>query len=160
MGPEEESIRKRIEARGLGAQVSLSGPLPQHDVQRELEEAAVFAAPCVIGEDGDRDGVPTTLIEAMALGVPCVSTDVTGIPELVKHEETGLVVPQRDPKALAEAIERLLDRSGERIRLSIAGRQHVEDLFDVRKSTRELREIFRMAVAEHAGTLAAKEKAA
>jgi colanic acid/amylovoran biosynthesis glycosyltransferase len=160
MGPEEESIRKRIEARGLGAQVSLSGPLPQHDVHRELEEAAVFAAPCVIGEDGDRDGVPTTLIEAMALGVPCVSTDVTGIPELVKHEETGLVVPQRDPKALAEAIRRLLDRSGERIKLSIAGRQHVEDLFDVRKSTRELREIFCMAVAEHAGTLAAKEKAA
>ena len=160
MGPEEESIRKRIEERGLGTHVSLSGPLPQHDVRRELEEATVFAAPCTIGEDGDRDGVPTTLIEAMALGVPCVSTDVTGIPELVRHEETGLVVPQRDPKALAEAIGRLLDRSGERIRLSIAGRQHVEDLFDVRKSTRRLREIFRKAVAEHSGMLGAKEKAA
>lgn len=160
MGPEEESLRKRIEERGLVDRVSLAGPLPQHEVCRELQEAAVLAAPCVIAEDGDRDGVPTTLIEAMALGVPCVSTDVTGIPELVRHERTGLVVPQRDPKALAEAIARILDQTGERMRLSIAGRQHVEDLFDVRKSTRKLREIFRAAVAERAGIPEAKEKAA
>ena len=160
MGPEEEGLLKRIEERDLGTHVSLLGPLAQHDVRRELKQAAVLAAPCVIGNDGDRDGVPTTLIEAMALGVPCVTTDVTGIPELVKHEETGLAVPQRDPKALADAITILLDRSGERMKLSIAGREHVEDLFDVRKSTRELREIFHLAVAEHAGTLGAKEKAA
>ena len=160
MGPEEESLRKRIEERNLVNHVSLLGPLPQHEVCRELEEAAVFAAPCVIGEDGDRDGVPTTLIEAMALGVSCVSTDVTGIPELVRHKQTGLVVPQRDPKALMQAIGRLLDRSGERMDLSLAARQHVEDLFDVRKSTRQLREIFRKAVAEHAGMRGAKGKAA
>lgn len=151
MGPEESRLRERIGTLGLADRVSLLGPLPQHRVRSELEEAAVFAAPCVVAGDGDRDGVPTTLIEAMALGVPCVSTDVTGIPELVRHEETGLVVPQHDPKALAGALGRLLDRSGDRMEFSIQGRKHVEAEFDVRRSTRRLREIFRSAVAERAG---------
>ena len=67
---------------GLGDRVRFLGPLPQDQVISVVREAAVLAAPCVVGEDGNRDGLPTVLLEAMALGTPCVATPVTGIPEV------------------------------------------------------------------------------
>lgn len=101
-----------------------------------------MAAPCVIGEDGNRDGLPTVLLEAMALGTPCISTDVTGIPEVVRNDETGLIVPQRDPVSLAEALTRVISSSQLRVRLSTSARQLIESEFDVNQNAALQRRLF------------------
>jgi colanic acid/amylovoran biosynthesis glycosyltransferase len=100
-----------------------------------VRAAAVLAAPCVVGLDGNRDGLPTVILESLALGTPVVATPVTGIPEAVLHGQTGLLVPEGDAVALADALDRLVEDAGLRCRLAEQGRRHVEDRFDTRKNT-------------------------
>jgi glycosyltransferase involved in cell wall biosynthesis len=104
----------------------------------------VFAAPCVVGLDGNRDGLPTVLLEAMALGTPCISTDVTGIPEVLQDGTTGLRVPQHDPPALADAIDRLLSDPGLRARLAVQARRQIEAKFNSHHNAALLRQVFRV----------------
>lgn len=118
--------------------VRFHGPLPAHQAHEVLGAASVFAAPCVHAPDGDRDGLPTVLLEAMALGTPCVSTPVTGIPEAVLHGRTGLLVPERDAGTLADTISTLLDDAALRVRLATAARAHLEAHFDRRVQAAEL----------------------
>jgi len=103
-GPLEDSLNKDILKYNLQDKVKTLGPRPQREVIASLQQAAVFAAPCVVGADGNRDGLPTVLLEAMALGAPCISTDVTGIPEAIKHNQTGLIVPQKNALELARGL--------------------------------------------------------
>jgi glycosyltransferase involved in cell wall biosynthesis len=98
-----------------------------------------------VGSDGNRDGLPTVLTEAMALKVPVVATPVTGIPELVDDGRTGLIVPERDPAALAAAIRRLIEEPETARRLAKAGRARVERDFDLHANVRELRTLFEAA---------------
>jgi glycosyltransferase involved in cell wall biosynthesis len=147
-GELEAELRKRIEAAGLAERVLLLGPRPRSEVIAELRAAAVHAAPCVEAADGDRDGLPTTLLEAMALGAPCVSTDVTGIPEVIRHGETGLVVAQRDVAGLAAALERLLDDAALRVRLAAGARALIEREFDALRNAGQLRALFERAIAQ------------
>lgn len=144
-GELEGDLRERITRHRLEDRIELTGPRPQRDIIRYVREAAVFAAPCVVGSDGNRDGLPTVLLEAMALGTPCVSTGVTGIPEVLRDGETGLMVPQRDPATLATAIERLLLSPELRVRLAARARYLVEAEFDVHRNASRLRELFREA---------------
>src|SRR5207247_5805432 len=99
------------------------------------------------GSDGNRDGLPTVLLEAMALGTPCVSTDVTGIPEVLQDRETGLLVPQGDAAPLAGALERLLHDADLRVRLASQARRRIEEDFDTTRNTARLRELFRRTAA-------------
>jgi glycosyltransferase involved in cell wall biosynthesis len=151
----EPDLRSQIERLNLQARVELIGPRPQSEVFKYIQGAAVLAAPCVVGTDGNRDGLPTVLLEAMALGTPCVSTDVTGIPEVLHDGETGLMVSQHDPDALASAIERLLVDPALRVRLSTRARRLIETEFDIHRNTAHLRTIFEMA--EQVGIKAAQE---
>jgi colanic acid/amylovoran biosynthesis glycosyltransferase len=144
-GPLEAELRRQIAALNLQGTVTLLGPRPQQEVIALVQGAAALAAPCIVGEDGNRDGLPTVLLEAMAVGTPCVSTDVTGIPEVVRHEMTGLLVPQHDPEALASALERLLEDAGLRVGLARRARQLVEAEFDARRNAARLRTIFQEA---------------
>jgi glycosyltransferase involved in cell wall biosynthesis len=98
--------------------------------------------PCRVAEDGDRDGMPTVLTEALARGLPVVSTTVVGIGELVRHGETGLLVPPDDPAALADAIEALRRDRGLARRLGGAGRELVAERFDPERSARLLQHVF------------------
>ncbi len=141
-GELEADLRAHIKRLGLQASVELLGPLPQDEVTQRVLSAAVFAAPCVVGRDGNRDGLPTVLLEAMALGTPCIATDVTGIPEVLRDEETGLRVPQHDPVALAAAIERLLTDSALRVQLADRARRLIEAEFDIHRNAAQLRTIF------------------
>jgi colanic acid/amylovoran biosynthesis glycosyltransferase len=145
-GELEATLESHIERLGLQRCVSLRGPQPQDRVIQALSNAAVLAMPCVVGSDGNRDGLPTVLLEAMAIGTPCISTDVTGVPEVVAHDRTGLVVRQHDAAGLASAIERLLDDRALRLRLASAARREIEARFDSRRTAGELRAIFRMCV--------------
>jgi glycosyltransferase involved in cell wall biosynthesis len=144
-GELEGDLRQRISAAGLGAVVELAGPRPQQEVVDAIRSAAVFAAPCLVGRDGNRDGLPTVLLESMALGTPCVSTDVTGIPEILKDNVTGLMVPQEQPEVLAYALNRLLGEPSLRTSLARRARALIEDEFDVHRNAGRLRECFSAA---------------
>jgi glycosyltransferase involved in cell wall biosynthesis len=138
-------LRALIAELGLDHQVELTGPIPREELLAVYERASVVVAPCVIGTDGNRDGLPTVLIEAMALGVPVVATDVTGIPELVRNERTGLLVPQHDPEALAAAIRRVLTEPSRSEAFVRAGRARVESEFDLRANVAHLRALLEEA---------------
>ena len=141
-GPLETALGEQVRARGLQDVVRMPGPLPQEQVRDVVSGAAVFAAPCVVGSDGNRDGLPTVLLEAMALGTPCVATPVTGIPEAVRDGDTGLLVPESDTVALAGALGRLLDDSALRVRLAERARALVEAEFDAARAAATLQRLF------------------
>ncbi len=141
-GELEAALRQQISDLGLNYCVELMGPRPQSEIVGLLQGAAAFAAPCVIGEDGNRDGLPTVLLESMALGTPCISTDVTGIPEILHHEKTGLLVGQKDVHALAAAIERLIEDAPLRVKLAEAARELMEAQFDIHLNTEKIRAQF------------------
>lgn len=142
VGELADDLAGRIAAAGLGPRVRMLGARPLRDVAALVQGAAVLAAPCVVGDDGDRDGLPTVLLEAMALGTPCVATDVTGIPEVVRHGESGWIVPQRDAAALADALQHLLADAPLRERLASAARRRIEADFDIHRNAARQRAIF------------------
>jgi glycosyltransferase involved in cell wall biosynthesis len=146
-GELQANLQAQIERLGLQGRVELLGPLPQCEVIREMQGAALLAMPCVVAPDGDRDGLPNVIQEALALGTPVVTTDVTGIPEVVRHGETGLLVPQHDPPALADAVERLLADPDLRVRLAAGGRRLIEAEFDNRRTSARRRALFGAAQA-------------
>jgi colanic acid/amylovoran biosynthesis glycosyltransferase len=141
-GELKRNLQQLIAAHELEQHVELSGPLPREQLLELFPRASVLAAPCVVGGDGNRDGLPTVLTEALALKVPVVATPVTGIPELVEDGRTGLIVPERDAAALAAAIRRLVEQPETAQRLATAGRARVEQAFDLRANVRELRALF------------------
>lgn len=137
-GPEMGKLEALAEKLDLGGIVEFAGAISNDRVREYLRPPNVLAAPSVYACDGERDGIPTVLVEAMACGVPVVSTYVSGIPELVSNEENGLLVPGRDEVALAAAIERLLTDARLRERLTEEGRRIVLSQFDVNQSSRKL----------------------
>jgi glycosyltransferase involved in cell wall biosynthesis len=144
-GELEGALRRQIEELQMGDRVGLLGALPQGEVMRRVSGAAVLAAPCVVGRDGNADGLPTVLLEAMALGTPCVATDVTGIPEVVRHQDTGWLVRQEDAVGLADGLRTLLDDGELRSRLAGRARALLEVEFDIRRNAEVLHEHFRAA---------------
>lgn len=140
-GDEAEALGARIEAAGLRDCVTLSGKLARDEVIARYARATVFVQPSRIGDDGDRDGIPNVLLEAMAMQVAVVSTRVSGIPELVRDEETGLLIEPDQPHALALAMLRLIDDAALSERLGKAARAAVLAGFDNDRNLRLLREL-------------------
>ncbi|MFO1219225.1 MAG: glycosyltransferase [Burkholderiaceae bacterium] len=141
-GSAYEPIRAQIRERGLAAHVQLHGPLTQDGLRALYARAHVFALPCQVMADGDRDGFPNVLAEAMAMGVPVVSTAISGIPEMIDDGVHGLLVPPRNAEALTAALQRLLCDETLHARLARDGRQRMIDRFDSRRTTVALRELF------------------
>ncbi|MBX3321339.1 MAG: glycosyltransferase, partial [Nitrospira sp.] len=112
----------------------------------------VFVLPCHIVDNGDRDGIPNVLAEAMACGIPVVSTTVSGIPEVINDRRNGLLVAPRHPEALAKAIEELLVDSDFRSNLGQAGRETICHFFDSNETTKRLYELFTKHTTETAHT--------
>jgi glycosyltransferase involved in cell wall biosynthesis len=137
-----DEVRLRIAALGLERQVHLPGPMPPDALSDEYRRASVFCLPCRVLAN-DRDGIPNVLVEAMASGIPVVTTSVSGIPELVADGSNGLLVPPDDPEALAGALLRLhQDRELAR-RLARAGVATVRERFDGEAMGRRLADLFR-----------------
>jgi glycosyltransferase involved in cell wall biosynthesis len=141
-----ETLRRQIAEAGLGDRITLLGPLPQEQVIGLYRAATIVALPSIVLENGDRDGIPNVLVEAMRMGIPVVSTAVSGIPELVIDGETGLLVPPRDAGALAGALARLLDDAGLRRRLAAAAAAHVLREFDLATNTARLRALLQVSI--------------
>ena len=136
------AIAALIEAHGLADRVRLHGPVTQAELRGIYARASLFALPCQVMEDGDRDGFPNVLAESMAMGVPVVSTAISGIPEMIDDGVHGLLVEPRDPDGLAEALRRVITDPALQRRLALAGRERICERFDSRRTTVALRDLF------------------
>jgi glycosyltransferase involved in cell wall biosynthesis len=129
-GDAAEGLRDRIERLGLSDRVTLVGPLGQAAIHAELGRASAFCLPCRVLDSGDRDGIPNVLVEAMAAGAPVITTNVSGIPELVQDGENGVLIPPGDANRLAESVLRLHRAPALAASLGAAGRRTVAERFD------------------------------
>jgi glycosyltransferase involved in cell wall biosynthesis len=145
-GPLHGELAAQIARLGLDAEVTLAGECAQRELIPAFQRANIFALASFVTDDGDRDGVPNVLVEAMACGLPVVATAVAGIPELVKHERNGLLVPPHDPEALAGALAELLDDAAKREQYGAMARHTVVESFDLRAAARELAALFGRAL--------------
>ncbi|MEN8584203.1 colanic acid biosynthesis glycosyltransferase WcaL [Arthrobacter sp. KBS0703] len=132
-------LQSAVEQLGLADHVRLLGPQTQDQVHELLDSSDVFIAPCVVAADGNADGMPTVLLEAMATGAPCISTAVTGIPEVVHNGRTGILTRPGDPHVLAQAIRRISAPSTDRASLARNARALIERDYDVRHQAEMLR---------------------
>lgn len=130
-GPDRGELESRISAAGLQGQIELLGALPQNEVLARMRHATLMALPCIVAESGDRDGLPTVLLEALAVGLPAVSTTVSGVPEIIADGEEGLLVLPAEPRQLADAIGIMLGDRAMRARFAAAGRRKAERLFSL-----------------------------
>lgn len=154
-GPLRPELTARAQSLQLGERVTFLGSREPAEVRELYDSAWVFALPCQRAADGDQDGLPVAIMEALAVGVPVVTTPISGIPEAIEDGHSGLMVPPQDARALAAVIERLLDDESLRQRLARGGLERVAS-FDVRTSARRLRELFGVAVS--AGALVAEDQ--
>src|SRR5437773_1001094 len=140
-GPLLEELQARIHGQDLRKHVNLAGPQTQSGIAARLSQATVFALPCRIDPDGAMDNLPTVVMEAMAAGLPVVSTDVGGISEMVRDRETGLLVAQNDPAATADALSQLIGNI--ELAQSFGGKacKRAEEIFSIEKNVHALREI-------------------
>lgn len=141
-GEERNLLREIIEAEGLTESVQLLGRQPQEKVRLLLREAEVFVLPSIVTDWGGREGIPVALMEAMATGIPVVSTKTVGIPELVSHGSEGLLVSQKDPITLAEALARLLQNHEECVAMGARGRKRVAAEFNLSHIPDRFRSVF------------------
>jgi colanic acid/amylovoran biosynthesis glycosyltransferase len=140
-GPLEEALRARIVERGLQGIVSLPGPQPQEEVRRLLTEARLFALACATEPDGGMDTLPTVIIEAMAAGLPVVSTRLAAVPEMVAHGVTGLLVEEKQPRQLADALETLLRDPEMGERFGACGKTVAAERFAAEVTVAQLRKL-------------------
>lgn len=146
-GPLEGDLRARITAAGLDARITLTGDaLKQEDIPAFMYSGDVYCLPCVWAKDNDVDGLPQMLMEAMACGLPPVSTDLVGIPDLVIDGETGLLVQPEDTGALADALMRLGNDPDLAHQLADSGHTHVTKYFDIDRCLDPLLNQFRSAL--------------
>ena len=142
-GEEREKILSLIGDLGLASVTQLLGTRPHDVVLDYYKNADLFVLGCEIAPDGDRDGIPNVLVESMAMGVPVVATNISGISELVENKKTGLLVSPGAPDKLAGAMLRMLTDGQLRSQVMAAGRQRVVKDFDNRRLVQDLAEIYR-----------------
>lgn len=141
-GPQEATLRAQIEAAGLENFVVLTGALAQDQVRERLGRSTIFVLPCVTEKEGGMDNLPTVIMEAMAAGLPVVSTAIAGIPEMVRDQVTGILLREHEPEQLAKTLEVLLADEARLRSLGQAGRDRAAELFTIEKNVGRLRELF------------------
>jgi colanic acid/amylovoran biosynthesis glycosyltransferase len=155
----EGELRRHLEARiareGLGDAVQLLGAVPHQRVPDLLAKATAMVLPSVRARDGQMEGIPVALMEAMAAGVPVISTRLSGVPELVEDGETGLLVAERDAPALADAMARLAAEPDVGRRLAEAARRTVRERFDRARNVAVLESLLAGALRDGVRTTAA-----
>lgn len=149
VGPDDAAgpaLRRRIAELGLEDQIHIEDQMSQSELFDAYRQASAFCLPCRVMDDGDRDGIPNVLAEAMACGVPVVTTPISGIPEIIVDGDNGLLVPSDRPVELADALMRLRDEPGLAARLGAAGRDAVLREFDGERLAEYMKQLF-VAVA-------------
>ena len=152
VGPEDEEsgiVRQLIKTFNLENVVSLRSAVSQEELKEIYKDCTVFTLPCQIVDNGDRDGIPNVLAEAMAMGIPVISTAISGIPELVENQVNGLLVPQKDVVALTNALEKLLQDPSLRKKLAHEGRKRICQIFDNKTTTKTLKDLFDSSLSKN-----------
>lgn len=147
-GELHDTLAADIRERGVEGLVTLAGSTTTEAVAARLADATVVALPCIVGEDGNVDALPTALLEGMACTVPLVSTRLSGIPEIVIDGENGRLVEPGNAAQLAGALEEILTRPETAAAMGRAGRRRAEELFDLRRSAAVLKGMFDEACAQ------------
>ena len=141
-GPLGDELKRLTGELGLGDRIAFPGYVSYDRVGELFEAADMVVMPCVIAASDDRDGIPTVILEALLYRLPVVSTAVSGIPELIENELTGMLVPERDPEALAEAIARLAANRDFALTLAETGRARVRERFDAERNHRRILDLY------------------
>lgn len=136
-GHQRQELEDLIRELSLENTVILCGALPHEEVIEKYSQATLFVLPCIKSSDGNMDGIPNVLAEAMAMECPVISTNTSAIPELVEHQANGLLIPAGDEVALAAAMARILDEPALREALGRNGRQMIVNTFDVERNVRQ-----------------------
>ena len=143
-GPDRGRLAQQAADAGLADRVHFHGACTRSKIIALLGLVDLVVAPSVLARSGSREGIPVALMEAMASGVPVVASKISGIPELVEHEETGLLAPPRDAEALATALARLAEDHTLRRHVTRAARQKVEREFNLDRNAARLARCFRV----------------
>jgi len=143
-GKLRKKMENLVDSLNLSESVQLLGMLPHEEVQREMETSDIFLSPNLTARNGDREGIPNTIKEAMATGLPVVSTYHSGIPELVIDKETGFLVPETDVDGLIDRLDYLIAHSEVWQKLGSKAREVVEKKFNLSTQVRKLEKIYGM----------------
>ena len=138
-GPLHDALLQQVVAHGIEGNIEFCGAQEQTVVRRWMQESALFVMPSRIADDGNRDGIPVALMEAMASGCSVISTFVSGIPELIEDHANGRLVQPGDPCELADAMQALMTDASSRTRMADCARQRIEQQFDARSEALRLR---------------------
>jgi glycosyltransferase involved in cell wall biosynthesis len=141
-GTLKNKLNTLIRLKKLENNVIILNPLPQEEIKNYFLQNDIFILPSIIAVNGDRDGLPNVLLEALATGTPVITTAVSAIPELIEYEKTGMFVHEKNPEAIARTIIRLLNTPRLYQKLIINGREKVENKFDSEFWSKKLYELF------------------
>ncbi|RMF56415.1 MAG: colanic acid biosynthesis glycosyltransferase WcaL [Calditrichaeota bacterium] len=139
-GPLFGVLRKELEKLGLQGKVQLPGKKTQDELVEYYQRAALFVLPCCVTEDGDRDGIPNVVLEAMAMELPVVTTRISGLPEAVAHGSTGLLVQEKNSRELADAMETLIRDPALAAQMGRAGRQRILERYELKRNVQSLKD--------------------
>lgn len=142
-GPLYNEIKDQVNILNLSDYINMPGAQSSEEVRMQLEDSDIFVLPCVTANNGDMDGIPVSLMEAMALEIPVISTKVSGIPELIIDEENGLLVAEKSASELANAIYKMVMDEKLRKDYGTKGRQIVMEKYDINDNGRQLVELFK-----------------
>jgi glycosyltransferase involved in cell wall biosynthesis len=129
-GPREKQLKYLTWKLGLADQVSFPGFVAHDEVSDLFREADIFLMPSVVHSSGDRDGIPTVIMEALLHRVPVIATDVSGIGELIEDGVTGMLIPEKQPLAIAQAVERMIRDRPAALEMAQTGRARVMEQFN------------------------------
>ncbi len=141
-GDDNDKVLKLIKKLELEKMTELSGTLTHEDVINHYADADLFVLGCQIARNGDRDGIPNVMAESMAMNLPVVATNVSGIPEFLEDRVSGMMVPQKDPKALARAMEAVLTDDDLRKQMTLEARKRITKEFNNQKLIKDLARIY------------------
>lgn len=137
-GPQRQVLEQLISRTGMNDRITLQGSMENNDVLLAMAQSDIFILASEIYLDGKRDGIPTVCTEAMSLGVPVVSTYISGIPELIENGKSGFLVPEKNPEQLASAIKKLIDDPDFRSEIAKNGYNRVREIFNQEITTKQL----------------------
>jgi glycosyltransferase involved in cell wall biosynthesis len=149
-----QAVEARIKELGLAGIAHLKGRKTEAEIKRFLEDSQLFIAPYIETDSGDKDGIPTALLEAMATGLPAVATDAGSIAEVIDNGVDGVMVPQRDPASLSRAIQELLLDPDRRLHLGLQGAAKIRQRFDVGICESSFHDRIRSVVVRAGSTMA------
>ena len=145
-GPMKGEYQKRIRNLGIENYITFKDLIPQEEIIDELGQSEIFVLPSIVTEIGDTDILPNSLKEAMAMELPGVTTDISGIQELVENGKSGLITKPKDPSAIADAIEMLLEDEKIRRKMGAVGRKKIKKEFNIKIEARKLIDVFEKVI--------------